>query len=266
MTAEDDATIETELVSNLKELGLNQYESHTLINLFRLGSGTAKDISRVNDVPRTRVYDAAEALHERGLVDIQYSTPQKFTVVSRETIVRKLNLDRERTIAEIDMLLEDLEPSEPQREEMGVWTVTGRQTVSQRVREFIEAATDRVVLMTIDDLLTDDVVDAMRTAATERDVEVYVAGLSEPSEDRVREDIPGAELFESLWSWSETPAGRLLVTDEDSALVSVLVNGHDTDEIEETAIWGQGERNSLVVVLRAIFTWRLESYERVSES
>ena len=33
------------------------------------------------------------------------------------------------------------------------------------------------------------------------------------------------------------------------------------DEVDETEIWGSGERNSLVVVLRAIFTWRLEEAE-----
>jgi len=46
------------------------------------------------------------------------------------------------------------------------------------------------------------------------------------------------------------------------ALVSVLVNGSDaarTDPRTEIAIWGAGETNSLVVVLRAIFTWRLRN-------
>ncbi|MFC7216181.1 hypothetical protein ACFQO4_19140 [Saliphagus sp. GCM10025334] len=37
------------------------------------------------------------------------------------------------------------------------------------------------------------------------------------------------------------------------------MNGSDGgDEIKETAIWGAGDRNSLVVVLRAIFSWRLD--------
>jgi len=261
----DDEQTEAELVSHLKELGLNQYEAQTLINLYRLGSGTAKDVARVNDVPRTRVYDAAETLHELGLLDIQYTTPQKFTVVSRETLVRKLNLERENTISAVDDLLQELGPTEPQREEMGVWTVTGQEAIAQRTREFIDDAEERIILMTVDDLLGDGQIEALREAAEDRDVDVYIAGISEESADRIQEEVPSAELFESLWAWSETPAGRLLVTDEETALVSVLMNGHDTEAIEEIAIWGKGERNSLVVVLRAIFTWRLESYERASE-
>lgn len=259
MVADDLDRIEAELVANFKQLGLNKYEAQTLIGLYRLGSGTAKDIARVNDVPRTRVYDAAESLHELGLVDIQYSTPQKFSIVPRESLIRKLNLDREHTIQSVDELLTELEPTEPQREEFGVWTVSGRGSVSDRVREFIEEAEGRIVLMTIDELLTDTHIDALREAAEDRDVEVYIAGISPDSEARIRDEVPSVELFESLWEWSETPAGRLLVTDSETALVSALVDEHTTHVDEETAIWGRGERNSLVVVLRAIFTWRLES-------
>lgn len=236
MATDDAGRIETELISSFKQLGLNKYEAQTLINLVRLGSGTAKDIARVNDVPRTRVYDAAESLHELGLVDIQYSTPQKFTVVSRETLIRKLNLEREETIETVAELLHELEPMEPQREEYGVWTVSGSDTVSDRALEFIEAADDRLVLMTIDALLTDDQLDALREAVTDRDVDLFVAGISQKSEDRVREVVPSVTFFESLWEWSDTPAGRLLVTDEESAIVSAIVDGHDAGTVEETAI------------------------------
>ena len=52
------------------------------------------------------------------------------------------------------------------------------------------------------------------------------------------------------------------MVDDETTLVSVLVPedgepvGKQTDE---TAIWGAGENNSLVVVLRALFTWELDS-------
>jgi len=33
------------------------------------------------------------------------------------------------------------------------------------------------------------------------------------------------------------------------------------DSRSETAIWGEGDTNCLVVVLKAIFTWRLDATE-----
>lgn len=261
MAPDDGNRVESELVSHFKQLGLNQYEAQTLINLFKLGSGTAKDIARVNNVPRTRVYDAAESLHELGLIDIQYSTPQKFSVVSRETLVRKLHREREVTIEAVADLLLELEPAEPQREELGVWTVSGHESVTERAHEFIEDAREEVILMTIDELLTDDLLHTLHDACTERDVDVYVAGISPAVEDRIREEVPDVTLFESLWAWSDTHAGRLLVTDAETALVSAMIDDSKTRGFEETAIWGQGDRNSLVVVMRAIFTWRLDDEE-----
>lgn len=68
-------------------------------------------------------------------------------------------------------------------------------------------------------------------------------------------------MFESLWTAADLPAGRLLLADDEAALVSVCAdeNGDQSGPRSETAIWGAGETNSLAVVLRAMFTWRLRN-------
>lgn len=258
MASRDDEIIRSQLTDRLKELGMTEYEAETLVILTRLGTATAKDIAAYDDVPRTRVYDAVETLHERGLVDVQHTTPRKFTVVSMETIVRKLDVDRENTITEIHELFEELGPVEPQREQGGVWTVTGHEAVAQRVFEFIDSADDEIIYMTVDALLTEDHLDHLEAAA-DRDVVIYLAGISDEVQSRIQNRIPAAIPFETLWEWEDTPAGSLLIVDETMALVSVRVRGDEGEEVEETAIWGAGENNSLVAVLRAIFTWRLSA-------
>jgi sugar-specific transcriptional regulator TrmB len=50
---------------------LTEYEARTLIALVRLGTGTARGVANVDGVPRSRVHDAAETLHERGFVDVR---------------------------------------------------------------------------------------------------------------------------------------------------------------------------------------------------
>jgi hypothetical protein len=55
-----------------------------------------------------------------------------------------------------------------------------------------------------------------------------------------------------------------MTVDGRKPLVSALVNAADaspSDPRSETAIWGEGDTNSLVVVLKAIFTWRLDAEE-----
>ena len=247
-------------IEQLEQFGLSTYAARTFVALKSLGTGTAKDVSGISNVPRTRVYDAIDELHERGLVDVQQSSPKEFWAISAETARGMFEQEIDHRLSVLSTALGELEPANRSEEQQGVWTVNGQPAVTGRVIEFIQGAEDEIVYMTVEDLLTDDVIDALGTAA-ERGVTISLGGVSSDVQERITEDIPGAELFDSLWVWSDTPAGRLLMVDGTQTLVSVLVNGEDvppTDPRSETAIWGSGETNSLVVVLRAIFTWQLE--------
>ncbi|ELZ80965.1 putative transcriptional regulator [Haloferax elongans ATCC BAA-1513] len=247
-------------IEQLEQFGLSAYAARTFVALTSLGIGTAKDVSNISDVPRTRVYDAVDELHERGLVDIQQSSPKQFWVVSADTTCRKFEQEVQRRTDILTTALRELGPAEPKQEQRGVWTVDGQPAVTDRVLEFIRTADEEVVYMTVEELLTEDIIDEL-TDAEDRGVSIRLAGISPEVQDLIRDRIPQAELFDTLWLWSDTPAGRVMMADESETLVSVLVNGKDaspSDPRSETAIWGSGETNSLVAVLRAIFTWRLE--------
>ncbi|WP_380679795.1 TrmB family transcriptional regulator [Salinigranum sp. GCM10025319] len=71
-------------VEQLTELGLGLYAARTFVALTVLSGGTAVEVSRTADVPRTRVYDAAEELAELDLVDIDDTTPQEFSPVDSD--------------------------------------------------------------------------------------------------------------------------------------------------------------------------------------
>lgn len=256
-TPEDPHTVS---IAQLEHFGLSTYAAKTFVALTRLGTGTARDIAQVSEVPRTRVYDAVDELHERGLVDVQQSTPKEFWSISAETTSRSFEQEFHRRAELLRAALDEIEPAKRQSEQRGVWTVNGGEAVTARVLEFFEDAEEEIVYMTVEELLTDEIIDGLRTV-TDRGVSVRLGGVSKEVQSMIEGDIPGVEMFESLWVWSDTPAGRLMMVDNQRTLVSALVNGSEsrfTDPRSETAIWGSGESNSLVVVLRAIFTWRLD--------
>ena len=113
MSGKPNEQVEYECANLLKEFGFSEYEAYTFVYLLRLGSGTAKDIAEVDDVPQTRVYDAVDTLHDAGLVDVQYTSPKQFRPVSRETAIRKLELQREKKLTELSELFDQLDPAEP---------------------------------------------------------------------------------------------------------------------------------------------------------
>lgn len=247
-------------IEQLKAFGLSTYAARTFVALVSLGDGTAQDVSDVSEVPRTRVYDAAAELRDRGLVDIQHSTPKRFAPISTETTGRRFHRDFDHRVDVLTNALDSLEPVSRSAEQRGVWTVTGRETITDRAVEFIDAATDEIVYMTVKELLVEDCVDALRAAA-DRGVTIQLAGLSSDVQAEIQEEIPQAEIFESIWEWSDMPVGRILMVDQNKTLASVLVPGdgeHLPAPRDETAIWGTGETSSLVMVLKALFTWQLD--------
>lgn len=260
MSSDDSDQAWSTAVTQLKALGLSTYAARTFVALASLGEGTAQDVTDVADVPRTRVYDAADELRERGLVDVKRTSPKRFWAISSETVGRHFEQEYDHRVTTMTEALDALTASDRRSEQRGVWTVTGRETVSERVVDFVATAEDEVVYTTAEALLTDEIVESL-AAASDRGVSIRLAQMSGPAEERVRETVPDAELFNSLWDWTDTPAGRLLMADRERTLVSVLVQGngdHPPEPRDETAIWGAGAANSLVVVLKALFTWELD--------
>ena len=248
-------------IEQLERFGLSTYAARTFVALTSLGTGTAKDVSQVSAVPRTRVYDAIDELHDNGLVDIQQSSPKQFWAISAETASQTFERELTRRTELLQTALDELEPAQRQAEQRGVWTVDGQTNVTDRVLKFLTDADEDIVYMTVGDLLTEKIIEELRIAA-DRGVSIQLGGVSDDVQAQIQAKIPSATTFESLWVWSDTAAGRLMMVDGQKTLVSVLVNDADAnpaDPRSETAIWGEGDTNSLVVVLRAIFTWRLET-------
>lgn len=250
---------ESAAIEQLEQFGLSSYAARTFVALAGLGEATAREVSQVSDVPRTRVYDAVDELHDRGLVDVQQSSPRQFWSISADTAGRTFEREFQRRTDVLRTALDELEPMNHRTEQRGVWTVGGEPAVTDRVLEFFDDADEEIVYMTVDDLLTTELIESL-AAAAERGVSIKLGGVSDDVRAQIRDEVADVTVFESMWMWSETSAGRVMMIDEQRTLVSALVNGENAptaDPRSETAVWGAGETNSLVVILKAIFTWRL---------
>jgi len=72
---------ERDINSLLSKLGLTEYESKTLGTLFRIGESEAPAVSRLAQVPKTRVYDVLDKLVERNLVIEIRGRPKRYRSV-----------------------------------------------------------------------------------------------------------------------------------------------------------------------------------------
>jgi sugar-specific transcriptional regulator TrmB len=226
-----------EAVASLEHLGLTEYEARVFIALQKLGSGTAREVHRVADVPRSQVYSAAEGLEEHGLVEVQQSSPMRYRPVSideaRSTLTERFEREQERAFEYVEDVRAD-EPTGEQQED--IWTVSGRDKVEDRAVSLIGEAEEWVLYGTSHtDHVTDDVTEALRERAA---AGLAVGVVSETPE--VREafaDEPDIVVREPSHAHGEDASGRVMFADDEVLLLSVVA-GEELPGIDhETAFW-----------------------------
>jgi len=72
---------ENDAIQLLESLGLTEYEAKSLYSLFKISEAQAPEISRMAQVPKTRVYDVLERLMKKGLIVEVYGRPKKYRVI-----------------------------------------------------------------------------------------------------------------------------------------------------------------------------------------
>lgn len=253
-------------VEQLQALGLKEYEAKCFVGLTGMPSGTARDVSEVTDVPRTRVYEAARILESKGLIEIQHSSPQRFRAVSIEEAVDILRTQYEDRIEDLEDALEELRATDQDDGPSSVheiWSLSGSEAIETRTDRLVDSADDEVVLIVGDDgAYSDGLCDRLR-AGSDRGVDVIVGALSESLETEIRDDLPEARVFGSELEWLqnrddvvEASVGRLLLVDREAILVSSI--GRYDGDLEERAVFGSGFSNGIVVITRRMLASGLD--------
>ena len=246
-----------EAIEVLQQLGLKEYEARCFVGLSRLETGTAKKLSEMTEVPRTRVYDAIRVLEAQGLVQIQHSSPQQFRAVPLEEATETLRDQYEGGVERLHDALDTVEIVEEGDEEpvQQVWAMSGNDGIENRTEELIESATEEVVLVVGDEsLLTEALVATLNEVGN--GVELLVGAVTESLREQIQTAVPDATTFTSGLEWlhgvdateDETAIGRLLLVDRSTLLVSSIV----PETSEEQAIFGEGFGNGLVVIARRL--------------
>jgi predicted transcriptional regulator len=254
-----DATHE-EAVSLLQELGLKEYEAKCFVGLSRMSSGTAKGLSEVTEVPRTRVYDAVRILEAKGLVEVQHSSPQQFRAVPLSEATETLRDQYEERVERLQSALREMgsiESDDEEAELQEVWSLSGSDAIENRAAAIIDDTTDEVVLVIGSDaVLTEPLIEQLNSLDPGTDLIVGTGSTS--IRDRVEREVPRATAFLSELDWlrgemtprEDAAVGRLLLVDRSALLVSSI----DPQTGDEQAIFATGLRNGLIVIARRLLS------------
>lgn len=226
----------------LERLGLSNYEARVFVALQKLGTGSAREIHEEAGVPRSQVYGTAESLEDRGLVEVQRSNPITYRPVdleeARQRLEERFERSQDQAFDHLESVRDQRAPNNEARED--IWTITGSAAITNRLMSLIPEADELLVFgVQATDLLTEEILDAL---AEQVAADVTVIALSDDEGARRRLTEAGLPTFEPPPEQAENnQAGRLLLVDSDTVLVSVL-------GAEETAIWSSGTNFASVLV------------------
>jgi len=248
-TADHDRAVEL-----LKELGMKTYQAECFAALNTIPSGTAREISEVADVPRTRVYDATEALAEQGFIEVQHTNPQRFRAIPLSDAVRTLRQQYELRIERLHETLADLElePGEQDVDTPEVWTVASEGSLDARIAETISGANEEAILVLGSaDGWTAELETAIE-GVVDRGVSVHIVTI--PSVTLNLEGIDGVATAQSELPWLERSGddgqiGRLVLVDRETLLLTTPPVDHSGGE---HGIVAEGRSNGAVVLCRRL--------------
>lgn len=266
----NDQSNHEQAIELLQQLGLKEYEAKAFVALSRLPQATAKEISEISAVPRTRVYDAVRVLETKGLVEIQHANPQRFRAVSIDEAAKTLRREYEERTDSLRTKLRAVEPAAPTEETEvthEVWALSGASAITSRTQQLVDEADNEIILVIGDESAYTSELRERLQAARDRGVTVVIGIADEALQERVESEFPGAEVFVSGLEWlsssadtgDETVIGRLLLVDRNTILVSTfheaMGNGHN----HEQAVFGRGFDNGLVAIVRRLMSTGLLS-------
>ncbi|WP_226042553.1 helix-turn-helix domain-containing protein [Natrinema sp. DC36] len=254
-----------EAVTTLEELGLTEYESRCLVALVRISKGTAKEISQVADIPRSRVYDTIERLDRKALVSVQQTEPRQYKAVPVDTACRRLREDFDSRINAAENALGQLEEPDS-RDDEGMWEITQKEHVTERVVLFLEDAEDTVhYLVPATEVVDREILLALGSTA-DRGVDVYVEVPTEDDRETFSEAAPSAEIvvapdLQTTNNVQDEWPAQLLMVDQEAIVAAGIKESNLPDVVDEMAVWTYGRDHGFAVWTRELLDDRLEGRE-----
>jgi len=82
--------IQKQILSKLREFGLNTYETKLWTALLSRGVSTAGELSDIANVPRSRSYDVLESLEKKGFIIMKLGKPIKYIAVPPKEVIDRV--------------------------------------------------------------------------------------------------------------------------------------------------------------------------------
>lgn len=132
-----------EVISKLKDIGLNEYQSKVYVAMLKKYPATGYEISKLANIPQSRTYDTLKALEAMHIAVPSGTNPVTYTPIKPKELTKRYKRKIETTLDFLDKKLPDIKEdsyTEP------ILTVSGKTKVADKITELIDGAKKSVFI------------------------------------------------------------------------------------------------------------------------
>lgn len=132
-----------EIISKLKDIGLNEYQSKVYVAMLKKYPATGYEISKLANIPQSRTYDTLKALEAMHIAISSGTNPITYTPIKPKELIKRYKRKFETTLDFLDKKLPDIKEdsyTEP------IITVSGKNKVTNKITELITGAKKSVCI------------------------------------------------------------------------------------------------------------------------
>lgn len=240
------------LISKIKEFGLNTYEAKMWTALLSRGVSTAGELSDIANIPRSRSYDVLESLEKKGFITQKIGKPIKYIALSPNEALERVKKKIKKNLEEEEKKLEELKNSELLTElvllhNQGIETkdpteitgsLKGINNIYAHMEYMLKNAKEEVFFVTTEQGIIKKTKEFEKHIKNAKDkgIKIFFAAPLTDKTETVQEKLNNYIIFTNI----NEPTSRYMIVDKKNVAI-ILTNEKEVHPDYELAIWIQSE-------------------------
>jgi sugar-specific transcriptional regulator TrmB len=240
--------VQHELLSKMKDFGLNSYEAKIWTALLSRGVSSAGELSDISNVPRSRTYDVLESLEKKGFVMMKLGKPIKYMAISptevidvikkkirQESLRQETTMDTLKKSDVLDQLtklhtngIDMVEPNDL------VGMIKNRENIYDYLENMIKKAEKSISIMTSSEGMIRKIEHLEKSIkkAADKGISIKIIVPNTKETEKLEKDLKGIVEIKN----SDEVKSRFVLVDEDK-LLFFITNDKDVHPTYDVAVW-----------------------------
>lgn len=177
----------------MKKFNFTEYETKVYTTLLKIGASTGYEISKMSNVPRSKVYNILETLAQKGVVSKSSGQTTLYCALPVDDLILALRKEKEQELNQLEVCLKDSVSCVHESNE--IWNLDGYGVIVSKLKNLIRNANDEFYIQIWMEDLDDELIELLCLA--ERRISKFVCILfSEKHEYKIGLNRYYAHYFE----------------------------------------------------------------------